>query len=645
MPFTPRDISSSVSKSHIYFANTSNDWLHILDHDCDFDSSIFDSVALNLIQNPNINSTHLFRADILYDSHQNEFTNIQSSPEVVSQLLRAVGSPLSQFPDFRLTRTIIRRMIPRNPQLDKPIAQSCFLFEQEDKKDAEKRLVIYVPHAQSVEELPWYHPGIRALAYLHTWIARPPSMNSTADSGIAMDNDTSQGAISIHYQLYPTQTSPLPTRVLRTAHHLLSALYRHGQGRLAGYTKRVHHDQVISQQRLQNTYTLLKQKFAKPLCEKWVEQTEPSKHVFEDLSIAAFLLELWRDMYQRPKDIDFLNLERNGQPSILPQFPGFVDVGCGNGVLVDVLLQCGYWGWGFDARRRKTWSILSPAAQRNLKEMILVPQPLCENHSSSKRSPTNVLSRIAKSLASLRSSYEGPGFLNPKWHDGVFPQGTFIISNHADELTAWTPLLAALSRSPFLIIPCCSHNLSGERFRAPSVFNSRTADNLAPSFFADDVKSSKSIPITVDTNPEFEESGEEEGEATQPKSSICAHQFAVESGDLKKLSPQARSKQPSAYSSLCDWVCHLCSSVGYNVEKEMLRIPSTRNVGIIGRTWIGDGDHSAYSLEAAHNARTARVGEIVRLEGASSRLWLDRCGLLQNAGTGKRRVASEVHCE
>ena len=43
-------------------------FLPILEHHCDFDSAIFEGIAINLIKNPNINSSLLFRADILYDS-------------------------------------------------------------------------------------------------------------------------------------------------------------------------------------------------------------------------------------------------------------------------------------------------------------------------------------------------------------------------------------------------------------------------------------------------------------------------------------------------------------------------------------------------------------------------------------------------
>ncbi|KAF2810368.1 DUF1613-domain-containing protein [Mytilinidion resinicola] len=296
-----------------------------------------------------------------------------------------------------------------------------------------------------------------------------------------------------------------------------------------GYTKRVHHDVVVPQKKFQDTYTYLKGKYARDLIRDWVEQTPPTKNVFEDLGIAAFLIELWTDMYggrSIPKDStetleDGPKLDASPAPDSLhnnskasstassksyeiaydhdlkakvqDKFPGFIDIGCGNGLLVNVLLKEGWKGWGFDARQRKSWSTYTPDVQANLKEFLLIPEMF---------QPSSKL-------------WNPP----PPFHNGVFPTGTFIVANHADQLTGWAPLLASLSQSPFIAIPCCSHSFSGARFRA-------------------------AVP---------------------------------------KLAKG--SKPPSAYAALCTWVEKLTADSGYVVEKEMLRIPSTRNAAILGRKW------------------------------------------------------------
>ncbi|MCJ1453082.1 tRNA(Ser) Um(44) 2'-O-methyltransferase [Mycoblastus sanguinarius] len=569
-------------------------WLPVLQHSCDFPPDVFESVSLNLLRNPNINSSLLFRADVLYDSLDNELVDVPLPEGELHEKLQRYNVQHGELTGFEVKRTFVRRMIPRNPQLDKPIAQTCIFFKSTGRViGLEQNLIIYIPHSPSLDELPWYHPRVKSLAYLHSW----SSFSS------------SQGIISLHYRLFPSETHSISPRLLRTGQRLLSTIHRHGQGQLAGYTKRVHHDQLVSQQRVQDTYTELKRKHSQRLCDRWVEKTEPSKHVFEDLGIAAFLIELWKDMYQdagaSKNEVDSLHGKER------PAFPGFVDIGCGNGVLVDVLLREGYQGWGFDARRRKTWSTFDALIQQHLRELILIPQPLFESQQPSDYPSYADGGIISKRIHSAHIKGNGVGG-NPSWHNGIFPTGTFIISNHADELTPWTPLLASISSSPFLAIPCCSHNLSGLRFRAPSVFNNNSADALAPSYFAANVNKSKSIAIAI---------------ACPDNGDIFSQ--GPEKGDLKDLNEKSRAKQPSAYSSLCDWVAHLAATVGYNVEKEMLRLPSTRNVGIIGRTLMADFDNESL------DTRRRRVRNIASKEKADGIAWAERArDLISGQGSG-----------
>ena len=586
-------LTPQITQFHPSQRLSNQEWLPILQHSCDFPPDVFESVSLSLLKNPNINSSLLFRADILYDSSNNELTNVQLSESEEAQLqywLQEYNVRDGQLPDFEVKRTIIRRMIPRNPQLDKPIAQTCLLCQSstDSTDDLKRALVMYIPHTASIDEIPWYHPRVQALAYMHCW----SPFTSFEDS---------QGAISLYYRLYPSESLPLSSRLLRTGQHLLSTIHRHGLGQLTGYTKRVNHDQMLSQQRVQNTYTELKRKHAQRLCDRWVEKTEPSKHVFEDLGIAAFLIEVWKDMYNIGENK--VDQDGDGSTKRFGAFPGFVDIGCGNGVLVDTLLREGYPGWGFDARRRKTWDTFDEPIQDKLKEMILIPQPLFELQHDSMYPIYANGGILSKSLVTVQNTISDL----PAWHNGVFRQGTFIISNHADELTAWTPLLASISSSPFLAIPCCSHNLSGLRFRAPSVFNNNSADALAPSYFSAQINKSKSIAIAV-ACPDNEE--------------IFGH--GPEQGDLKDLNAKARAKQPSAYASLCDWVAHLAARVGYKVEREILRMPSTRNVGIVGRGMLPE------FKDETLDARRERVREIVASEKADGAQWVERARSLMS---------------
>jgi len=408
-------------------SDTASIWRPLFLHDCTFSPDIFVDVMVYQIKNPNINSSWLFRADILHDAQDPP----QASTVAVESDINMASPP--SFLGFELRRSIIRRLIPRNTMRDKPLDQTCLIYESTPSDESPRQaLIVYLPHVSSPEDIPFYHPAVRGIAFLHTW--------TPAES---------RGSVSTSYLFF--DESERPVKVIRTAMHLLQAVYKHGQGRVAGYKKRVHHDLLVPQARLQNTYTTLKDKYAKVLIVGWAETTDPGKHVFEDLCIAAFLIELWADMYKQG------------------MFPGFVDIGCGNGLLVYILNQEGYKGWGFDARARKSWlsyktQIETPAGpEDSLRQLVLLPPP----------ASTGVVSDIS-------SEYFDWGLI----HDGRFPKGTFIISNHADELTPWTPILAAISDCPFIMIPCCSHDLTGKRFRAPPPKDKTKAESAYSSLVA-----------------------------------------------------------------------------------------------------------------------------------------------------------------
>jgi tRNASer (uridine44-2'-O)-methyltransferase len=459
-------------------------WTPLYQHSCSFPPETFSEVMMNLIRNPNINSNHLFRADILLEV---PFTDgFIHDPLAPPRLL--------QFRDFSLKTILIRKLIPRNALVDKPMDQTCLLYNGSSDTET-KSLVIYLPHISSPEEAPFYHPGVRGIAFLHTFkkqdssaldksfnllqVSLSGNLEQPICSAIISDAKASpqmqKGIVSIHYSFF--ESAPQTPLLDRTAQHLLATLHKHGQGSAAGYVKRVHHDNILPQAKVQDTYAKLKTKYARIVIKNWVEATDPAKHVFEDLGIAAFLIELWAEMFPEPDT-----------------FPGFVDIGCGNGLLVHILIEEGYAGWGFDARRRKSWETYSAKAQKNLKELVLVPSIIQQSQKGESDSEATTTSGT---------------------HDGRFQKGTFIISNHADELTPWTPILGNLSESPFLMIPCCSHNLTGARFRAP------------PS--------------------------------------------------------KGKGVSNSAYASLVTWVSKVAEECGWDIEKEMLRIPSTRNTGLLGR--------------------------------------------------------------
>lgn len=76
--------------------------------------------------------------------------------------------------------------------------------------------------------------------------------------------------------------------------------------------------------------------------QKWPEQTDPAKFVYEDVAIATYLLLLWR---QERAELKTEALQ------------SFVDLGCGNGLLVFLLSSEGHQGYGIDLRKRGIWDI------------------------------------------------------------------------------------------------------------------------------------------------------------------------------------------------------------------------------------------------------------------------------------------------
>ncbi|KAI1079663.1 DUF1613-domain-containing protein [Whalleya microplaca] len=458
MPFEPDEFAHD-SESLLQDVSGAR-WAPLFRKTCEFDPQIFSKVMMNLIRNPNINSSWLFRADILVEQGPEE--HVAADPGLPRPIV-------IHFKDFHLDKVLVRKLIPRNTLRDQPLDQTCLVYHGHGPDNIEKSMVVYKPHVSSHSDMPFYHPKVQGLAFLHEWSA-----------------EKSEGSVSIHYHFFDDEESR-SLKLVRTALHLLAMLYKHGEGTRAGYVKRVQHDTIIPQITIQTTYTRLKQKYARQLINTWAEVTDPSKHVFEDLGIAAFLIELWAQMY-----------------STTP-FPGFIDIGCGNGLLVYILRQEGYSGWGFDARKRKSWDNYSATFQQgaepkeSLQQHVLLPS-IVEGYPGIKDDGGD-------NMAGIDST--------DLIHDGLFPKGTFIISNHADELTPWTPILATLSDCPFIMIPCCSHDLSGARFRAPV--------------------------------------------------------------------PKQQNKSSSTYSSLVEWITRIAIDCGWEVETEMLRIPSTRNIGLTGR--------------------------------------------------------------
>ncbi|XP_004459563.2 probable tRNA (uracil-O(2)-)-methyltransferase [Dasypus novemcinctus] len=168
---------------------------------------------------------------------------------------------------------------------------------------------------------------------------------------------------------------------------------------------------LISIGRYSQVYQELKEKY-KEMVKVWPEVTDPDKFVYEDVAIAAYLLILWEE-------------ERAARKVAEKQ--SFVDLGCGNGLLVHILSTEGHPGRGIDVRRRKIWATYGP--QTHLEEGAVTPND-----------------------------------------ENLFPGVDWLIGNHSDELTPWIPVIAARSSYScrFFVLPCCFFDFVGKYHRRQS---------------------------------------------------------------------------------------------------------------------------------------------------------------------------------
>ncbi|XP_038198239.1 probable tRNA (uracil-O(2)-)-methyltransferase isoform X3 [Arvicola amphibius] len=168
---------------------------------------------------------------------------------------------------------------------------------------------------------------------------------------------------------------------------------------------------LISVLHYSRLYQELKEKY-RDMVKVWPEVTDPEKFVYEDVAIATYLLILWEE-------------ERAERGVTTKQ--SFVDLGCGNGLLVHILSSEGHPGRGIDVRRRKIWDMYGPQTQ--LEEGSIIPSD--------------------KTL---------------------FPGVDWLIGNHSDELTPWIPVIAARSSYTcrFFVLPCCFFDFVGRYHRRQS---------------------------------------------------------------------------------------------------------------------------------------------------------------------------------
>ncbi|GAA6048234.1 hypothetical protein NBRC10513_000462 [Rhodotorula toruloides] len=520
------------------------DWIPVVSLPVQCRLEHFEEGLLELVLQPEHSSSTILRADVQADEEQPR-------------------EGLFELDGYACTRRIRRRILPNRPQFDWAMEQECLYYERttEDSEDDKEGLLLLLPDFEQLKteqpegRLPYYHPQASALAFRFL-----PRQGDAALLRIDLIPLASQAV---------SAALPPNDRLFRTCLALIKFAAKLCTGKADGWTKRIHHDLLVGKEEVQDLYQQLKDKYKTDIesqsprltfrwmLHNWRESTDATKHVFEDVAIAAWLIVLWRDMYANC----------GGRPP-----GGFVDVGCGNGLLVFILAAEGHQGYGFDLRERKSWaSYSSPAPDlraRSINPVALISHAL--DDSASAASPTAANADL----------------------DWPFPPDSFLIFNHADEMTPWCALFAAMTagdRVGFLNIPCCLHELVG-RFE-------RQAYTIP-----DDYLSSLPSPSPVDT-PSVTSS------TTSDDRYPLLHPFYAASPVSFSTSSSGASVLGGRYHAYQLYLAHLTLLCGFVPEREALRIPSTKNFGIVGRKRVWDV--TGFGKEEAAVAKE-RVREEVR---------------------------------
>src|SRR5579862_7614683 len=123
-------------------------WEYILSNPANYPAEIFAQVALSLILHPERNSKNIRRADILWDT--------DADPDVQND----VGGNID---GMICSRTIRRRLMPRNPNLDPELEQTCCFYNEEG--NPWPALVTYHCHYVEGVGVPYYVPDVLGVAF------------------------------------------------------------------------------------------------------------------------------------------------------------------------------------------------------------------------------------------------------------------------------------------------------------------------------------------------------------------------------------------------------------------------------------------------------------------------------------------------
>ena len=221
----------------------------------------------------------------------------------------------------------------------------------------------------------------------------------------------------------------------------------------------------------------------------------------------------------------------------------------------------GYQGFGVDVRARTSWSHYPPTTRRHLHVKALDPTfNLTDAHLAAivldpaitETSPNPFPDTDPSNTLQVPDQKEGGDQTSPHLQ---IPHGVFVIGNHADELTPYIPILSTLYQaSGYLNIPCCPWDFDQKFTRANNMQYPLPVHDLEGADCRDGTSARTAAGDIIDDGNRW----------------------------IESLNLGGDGKFTSSYSAYRIWLARLTSWCGWEVETEVLRIPSTRNWALVG---------------------------------------------------------------
>ncbi|XP_012537223.1 probable tRNA (uracil-O(2)-)-methyltransferase [Monomorium pharaonis] len=348
------------------------------------------------------NVSYIFERIEKLQIQPDDFEHDSSSSEAIKHLLDNLGiteycqysvqctDPIEAVEDSDKTYLYVKKLLPRNTQIFSPTLELLLVDRSSASVTTFHKSI--VPGKLSLGPNTAYR--IQHREYVSTCISIHRSDNGNYDKGCEW----------LKSKLFP---------------RLMKWLNRENDN--AG--PRISSLSLVSVERYTSLYNQLKEKYGSRMVSVWPENTDPAKFVYEDVAIATYLLLLW---------------EKEREEKGTRELQSFVDLGCGNGLLVYILSNEGHKGIGIDLRRRKIWDLFPEST--HLQVSTIVPSP-----------------------------------------DTVFPGVDWIIGNHSDELTPWIPVITARSsyECRFFLLPCCAYEFDGSKYRRCNAAESQYSEYMS----------------------------------------------------------------------------------------------------------------------------------------------------------------------